>query len=34
MAEEPMIDFKILDAAVKKVLSAPTQPKRKPSPKR
>ena len=36
MTEEkaPKIDFKVLDAAVKKVLSAPPQPKRKPSPKR
>ena len=34
MASEPKIDFKVLDAAIKKVLSAPPQPKRKPSPKR
>ena len=33
-SESPKIDFKVLDAAVKKVLSAPPQPKRKPSPKR
>ena len=33
-SEEPKIDFKVLDAAIKKVLSAPPQPKRKPSPKR
>ena len=32
MANEPKIDFKVLDAAVKKVLSAPPQPKRKPTP--
>ena len=32
MAEEPKIDFKVLDEAVKKVLSAPPQPKRKPNP--
>ena len=30
---EPKIDFNVLDEAVKKVLAAPPQPKRKPSPK-
>ena len=34
MASEPKIDFKVLDATIKKVLSAPPQPKRKPSLKR
>ena len=27
MTDEPKIDFKVLDEAVKKVLSAPPQPK-------
>ena len=31
MAEEPKIDFKVLDAAVKKVLAF--KPKKKPKPK-